>query len=130
MFLADGGPVTPRAAATNTTTPSGPHKLKIDPSAIPEARKLFEKAMNDLRAQLQQATYDLQARNWAGDPVSKETAQKFNQHTFDGADAAIQALTGYHNQLKAAHDALLRSEQQYTRVEGDNAALWGRSQRA
>jgi hypothetical protein len=39
-------------------------------------------------------------------------------------------LTGYHKQLQAAHDALLRSEQQYTQTEGDNAALWGKYHRA
>jgi hypothetical protein len=129
VFLAGDGPVA-SPSAISQGVPSGPQKLKVDPSAIPETRKLFEKAMTDLEAQLRNATQDLQARKWAGDPVSSETAQKFNQHTFDGADAAVQALTGYYRQLKAARDALLRSEQQYTRTEGDNAALWGQYHRA
>jgi len=38
--------------------------------------------------------------------------------------------SGYYKQLKAAHDALLKSEQDYTRTEGDNAALWGQYHRA
>lgn len=130
MFLAGDGPVASRTAAISQGVPSGPQKLKVDPSAIPDARKLFQKAMADLQTQLNSAAGDLRARNWAGDPVSSETAEKFNTHTFDGAGAALQALNGYYNQLKAAHDALFRSEQEYTRVEGDNSALWGRYDRA
>ncbi|HEV7907060.1 MAG TPA: transcriptional regulator, partial [Pseudonocardiaceae bacterium] len=67
------------------------------------------------------------ARQWADDPVSNETAQKFNQDTFESGDrAALQALKGYRSQLKGVIDQLTQIENTYRKVEGDNTAVWGR----
>ncbi|NUT48488.1 MAG: transcriptional regulator [Saccharothrix sp.] len=126
MFLADGG----GGGTTPTTLPDyagAQRKLSIEPSAIPAARKVFVDALNQLEAKLFDATEQLQAKPWAGDPVSNETAKRFNQETFDAGDAAgLQALKAYREQLKGVVDQLTAIEADYRRVEGDNTASWGR----
>jgi hypothetical protein len=126
VFIADGG----GGGSTQTSLPdySGKQqKLSIDPSAIPEARKVFNDALDRLEAALANSVDAVQAKSWAGDPVSKETAEKFNQTTFDAGDsAALSAIKAYHKQLKGVVDQLTAIEADYRRVEGDNTAVWGR----
>lgn len=124
MFIADGGG---SAQAPLPSYSGTQQKLQVDPSAIPQARKVFEEALEKLQSQLETAGFDLEAREWANDPVSKETAQKFNQDTFESGDrAALQALEGYRSQLKGVIDQLTQIENTYRKVEGDNTAVWGR----
>ncbi|MEU5691324.1 transcriptional regulator [Actinosynnema sp. NPDC020468] len=124
MFIADGG-----GGSAQTPLPeySGTQqKLSIDPSAIPGARKVFSDALDKLERQLGTSDF-LTARNWAGDPVSSETAEKFNQETFDGGEgAAMTAVRAYRDQLKGVVDQLTAIEADYRAVEGDNTAAWGR----
>ncbi|MFI9811133.1 transcriptional regulator [Saccharothrix variisporea] len=128
MFIADGG-----GGGTTDTPPaySGTQqKLHVDPTAIPEAKKVFADALERLDAQLQDADFALRAKNWAGDPVSKETAQKFNQDTFEAGDsAALTAIKEYRKQLEGVVQQLQAIEDNYRRVEGDNVASWGRVKR-
>ncbi|WP_309109771.1 transcriptional regulator [Saccharothrix sp.] len=128
MFIADGG-----GGGTTDTPPaySGTQqKLHVDPSAIPEAKKVFVEALDRLDVQLRDAEDALRARNWAGDPVSRETAQKFNQDTFEAGDsAAYTAIKEYRNQLHGVVQQLQAIEDNYRRVEGDNVASWGRVKR-
>ncbi|GAA3460785.1 MULTISPECIES: transcriptional regulator [Saccharothrix] len=125
MFIADGG-----GGGSTQSLPdySGTQqKLSIQPSAIPEARKVFTDALDRLDAQLQDAKPALRARRWAGDPVSQETADKFNQDTFEAGDsAALTAILAYREQLRGVVDQLTAIEADYRRVEGDNTASWGR----
>lgn len=118
MFLADGG-------GSGSTTPdySGQQKLQIDPSAIPQARAAFEHALEQLDKEIREALFTLNATEWAEDPVSAETADKFNKRT---QDVALQALSGYQKQLKGVVEQLTAIENQYRITEGDNAALWGK----
>lgn len=118
MFIADGGGSSP-------TTPeySGTQKLQIDPSAIPQARAAFEHALEELTTKLNDAQFGLRTTAWAEDPVSNDTAERFNQRTYD---VAVQALMGYQQQLKGVVDQLTAIENQYRITEGDNAALWGK----
>ncbi|RKT51571.1 transcriptional regulator [Saccharothrix australiensis] len=124
MFIADGG-------GGSTSTPpeySGKQqKLSVDPTAIPEARKVFMDALARLEPEIRSALTAVQARPWAGDPVSKETAEAFNRDTFDAGDAAaINAILAYRDQLQGCVDQLTAIEADYRRVEGDNVASWGR----
>jgi hypothetical protein len=124
VFMADGGGSTQDALPNYS---GGQQKLHVDPSAIPQARKVFEDALGRLNDQLGDAMETLFARQWAEDPVSKETAEKFNQDTFESGDrAALQALEGYRSQLKGVIDQLTQIENTYRKVEGDNTAVWGR----
>ncbi|WP_063798914.1 PE domain-containing protein [Nocardia sp. NRRL S-836] len=117
MYLADGG-------GTSSTPPEfGQRKLRVDPSAIPEARKAFEHALSEFDNKIKQAVEDLPTRPWAGDPISSETAKAFNQQT---SDAALTALATYRKQLQQVVDQLTKIEEQYRMVEGDNTALWGK----
>ncbi|MBB5954565.1 hypothetical protein FHS29_001135 [Saccharothrix tamanrassetensis] len=124
MFIADGG-------GGSTSTPpeySGTQqKLHVDPTAIPEARKVFTDALNRLEPEINNAVTAVRARAWAGDPVSKETAQAFNRDTFEtGETAALNAILAYRDQLQGCVDQLTAIEADYRRVEGDNVASWGR----
>ncbi|MCE6995724.1 transcriptional regulator [Saccharothrix sp. S26] len=126
MFIADGG----GGGTTPTTLPDyagAQRKLSIEPSAIPAARKVFSDALNQLEARLTDAMTQLEAKPWAGDPVSDETAQRFNRDTFEAGDSAgLVALKAYREQLKGVVEQLTAIEADYRRVEGDNTASWGR----
>lgn len=126
MFLADGG----GGGSTQAPLPeySGSKQgLKVEPSAIPAARKVFEDALEKLETQLRDTRTSLHAKQWAMDPVSKETAEKFNRDTFDAGDsAALTAIIAYRDQLHGVVTQLTQIEATYKRVEGDNVASWGR----
>ncbi|WP_158847114.1 transcriptional regulator [Saccharothrix deserti] len=126
MFIADGG----GGGTTPTTLPDysgAQRKLSVEPSAIPAARKVFSDALETLQAKLDRAVAELEARPWAGDPVSEETADRFNRDTFEAGDSAgLTALKAYRDQLKGVVDQLTAIEADYRRVEGDNTASWGR----
>ncbi|WP_199440397.1 hypothetical protein [Umezawaea beigongshangensis] len=97
MFIADGGggsanPLPSYSGSTQT--------LRVEPEAIPEVRRVFVEARDKLKDKLDEANQALRARNWAADPVSRDTAEKFNQDTFEaGEQAAVAALTGYLEEL-------------------------------
>ncbi|MFI9006928.1 transcriptional regulator [Actinosynnema sp. NPDC053489] len=126
MFIADGG----GGGSTPATLPDyagAQRKLSIEPSAIPDARKVFSDALEKLEVKLQRAVSELKARPWAHDPVSNETADRFNRDTFEAGDSAgLTALRAYRDQLKGVVDQLTAIEADYRRVEGDNTASWGR----
>jgi len=126
VFLADGG----GGGSTQASLPEysgSQQKLQVDPSAIPAAKKVFSEALDKLDTQMYNATSGVRAKNWALDPVSKETAEKFNQNTFEAGDqAALTAIKAYREQLKGVVDQLTQIEATYRQVEGDNVAAWGR----
>ncbi len=124
MFIDGGGGGSSRTMPEYSGTQQ---KLSIEPSAIPDARKVFSDALHRLEDQLADAKAALRARRWAGDPVSRETAEKFNQDTFEAGDsAALSAIEAYRDQLRGVVDQLTAIEADYRRVEGDNTASWGR----
>ncbi|TWP53082.1 PE domain-containing protein [Lentzea tibetensis] len=122
MFIADGG------GSGQALPPdySGQKKLKVDPSAIPQAKAAFQHALDELDKEMSDAGPALMARPWADDPVSGETAKQFNVETHD---KALMALTGYRAQLAGVVDQLKAIEEQYRMTEGDNEALWGKHHR-
>lgn len=122
MYVADGGggSATPGPRFTGTQT------LHIEPSAIPEALTAFRDAHERVARKVHELR-GLPIREWAGDPVSSETATQFAQRTNDGGfDSALACLTGYQKQLENAINSLQRAYDDYLRVEGDNTAQWGR----
>lgn len=121
MFLADGG----GGGAPSPPAYSGTQTLRIEPSAIPGALAAFREAHERVLAKVT-ALDGLRVPDWAGDPVSGETAERFQQRTNGGAaDSAIACLRGYERQLRAAVDALEAAHAAYTLTEGDNTDLWG-----
>ena len=117
MFLADGG------GGASSPPEFGQRKLKVDPSAIPQARKAFEQALAEFEGKIEHSVRDLPTKPWAGDPISSETSKAFNEQT---SEKALAALTFYKKQLVGVIDQLKAIEQQYILTEGDNAAMWGK----
>jgi hypothetical protein len=126
VYVADGG----GGGATPGPQFVGTQTLHIEPSAIPEALKAFTDAHERVTLKIRELT-GLPIRNWAGDPVSSETAVEFAQRSnTGGADSAIACLKGYQEQLANAIKSLRDAQSEYERVEGDNTAHWGRYHQA
>lgn len=94
-------------------TYSGTQALQVDPASVADALTIFDRANEQVKARISelQGTH---AIDWAGDPVSAETATKFNQRsTGYGSDSALLALTGYQRQLQAAVETLQKAKETY-----------------
>lgn len=101
--------------------------LRVDRDAVPHLRKVFDDAMSKLDVQIDLAMTAVRVAPWAGDPVSANAAQDFNQHTLDGPGSALDALRAYQRQLKSASDALEKVAAEYQIVENDNTSSFGGS---
>jgi hypothetical protein len=122
VYVADGG----GGGATPTPQFTGTQTLHIEPSAIPAALTAFTAAYDRVTHKISELS-QLPIKDWAGDPVSSETAVQFQQRSnTGGADSAITCLEGYQKQLKAAMDSLKGAYDQYLLVEGDNTDQWGK----
>ncbi|MGM1060314.1 transcriptional regulator [Saccharothrix sp. Mg75] len=97
----------------------------MDPSAIPSLRSAFSGALTRLDQQIELAITEVRVRPWAGDPVSQDAAEKFNDRSLESGDSALTALQNYQQQLKSAMDALTLVERQYRSIEEDNTGLMG-----
>ncbi|MPZ80590.1 MAG: hypothetical protein GEV28_09400 [Actinophytocola sp.] len=123
MYVADGGV---GAAPAAEPTFSGTQRLRIEPHAIPEALAAFREA-HDRVARKVRELGSLPVRDWAGDPVSGETATQFTERTNGaGADSAMACLTGYQEQLHNAIESLKSAQADYLEIEGTNTARWGK----
>jgi hypothetical protein len=114
--LADGG------GGVSTPPEFGQRKLKVEPSAIPQARKAFEHALDEFDNKIGFAADQLPTKPWAQDPISSETSKAFNQQT---SEKALAALKFYREQLVGVISQLTMIEEQYRLTEGDNEAMWG-----
>jgi hypothetical protein len=99
--------------------------LRVDKDSVPHLRKVFDDAMAKLDVQIEQAMTGVRVRPWAGDPVSGNAADDFNDHSVDGANSALDSLRAYQRQLKSASDALAQVAEEYRIVESDNSASFG-----
>ncbi|HEX3651135.1 MAG TPA: transcriptional regulator [Pseudonocardiaceae bacterium] len=104
---------------------TGSATLRVDRDSIPHLRKVFDHALAKLDVQIDMAMSGIRVAPWAGDPVSGNAADDFNNHSIDGADSALDALRAYQRQLKSASDALTEVAEEYDIVESDNAASFG-----
>jgi hypothetical protein len=93
------------------------HTLSVDPNAIPSLRSAFSSALAKLDQQIELAVTEVRVRPWAGDGVSVEAAEKFNQRSFSEGDSALGSLQSYQRQLKSAMDALDLVEKQYRAMD-------------
>lgn len=122
MYLQDGG----AGAAPAGPTFTGTQHLRIEPSAIPQALAAFREAHERVLKKVDELG-SLPVDNWAGDPVSGETAKVFTNRTNGGgADSAIACLTGYEEQLRNAIDSLEQAHAEYLAIEGTNTDRWGK----
>ncbi|GAA3843123.1 hypothetical protein GCM10022243_06980 [Saccharothrix violaceirubra] len=103
--------------------PAMAHTLNVDPTAIPSLKSAFAGALARLDQQIELAVTEVRVRPWAGDPVSSEAAEKFNERSLESGDSGLAALLGYQRQLKSAMDALILVERQYQTIESDNTGL-------
>lgn len=104
---------------------TGSARLRVDRSAIPYLRKVFDGAMSKLDEQIEIAMTGVRVSPWAGDPVSETAAGRLNDHSVDGTDSALNALRAYQQQLKSASDALARVAAEYDIVESNNKSTFG-----
>ncbi|MEV4311782.1 hypothetical protein [Actinocrispum sp. NPDC049592] len=115
MIPADSGGSAPGPAASQT--------LNVHPSSIPVARDAFYQAADEVLT-LVSDLKKMKTPAWAQDPVSKQTAQQFDDGSAGaadmGQDAAIDQLTAYHAQLTASGDALHSAYVSYVGVEAAN----------
>ncbi|ASO22578.1 hypothetical protein FHR81_004064 [Actinoalloteichus hoggarensis] len=101
----------------------GDDGLYVEPEAIPEITRSLQAALDQLGPQIEHAFNDLRIVPWAGDPVSQEAAEQFNELSFGGSEAAFDALCGYRDQLQSAAGTLEEAQAQYRRIDDDNADL-------
>jgi hypothetical protein len=101
----------------------GQRKLRVEPHAIPQARKAFEHALDEFDNKINFAVEELPTVPWAEDPISGETSKAFNAQT---TDKALGALKFYRQQLVGVIEQLKMIEEQYRQTEGDNEAMWGK----
>lgn len=117
MIPADGG-------GSSAPSPSGPQTLKVDPPAIPHARDAFlaaAKEIDDLLIHLS----GLYTPAWAGDPVSRQTAERFDTGAGDrGTQPALAALQKYRDELQGSGEALQQAYVAYVENEGVNSERW------
>jgi uncharacterized protein YukE len=117
VSIADGGGSSAPGAGSS-------HTVRVNPQAIPGARAAFHEAAEKIRALVAQLQ-GMQTPAWAGDPVSRLTAARFDVGDgTTGRAAAIEALTRYANELQNSGDALQEAHDRYVRVEGVNSERW------
>ena len=119
MFIdGDGG------SSSVEPTFSGPQKLRIEGSAIPQALAAFTAAYDRVEAKVKELN-GLHIGPWAGDSVSSETANQFQERSQGGGtNSAMQCLTGYLKQLESACTALADSQKRYDMTEDENTVRW------
>ena len=101
--------------------------LRVEPRAIPAVRIAFEEAAAKVGRLLDRLSSDgYLGEPWLGDEVSRAVCDFYNHHVMDSPTGPYAALVAYHAELVKVRDTLLHTEQEYRRVEGDNAELWGR----
>ena len=122
MFIADGG----GSSAPKPAIAGAQQHMRIEPEAVDAANKLFDDAYTKVSAKVNEI-YNATAGPWSYDPVSMETAEKFNQRTTGGgSDSAMAALLGYQKQLENARDALKAAKETYkNQDESARAGLTG-----
>jgi hypothetical protein len=116
--------VIPADGGGSAGAPGGEQTLRVEPASIPGARDAFAAAAEEIKALVTQLS-GLIVPAWAADPVSKETAQQFQEGNGDmGTQAAIDALNKYNEQLQNSADSLHAAYTRYVDVEGANTAKW------
>ncbi|MFC7341438.1 hypothetical protein [Saccharopolyspora griseoalba] len=98
---------------------------QIEPTAIPRLVNALQDSLDQVGLQIEHAITELRIRPWAGDPVSTEAAEQFNERSVGGGEDALTALCGYRDQLQAAADALAQAGLEYHQIDQDSATGLG-----
>jgi hypothetical protein len=113
------------STGSNLASSTGSATLRVDRDAVPHLQKVFDQAMSKLDVQIELAMTGVRVAPWAGDPVSANAANDFNDHSVDGTNSALDALRAYQRQLRSASSALQLVAEEYRIVESDNSASFG-----
>ncbi|RZS41357.1 hypothetical protein EV193_103680 [Herbihabitans rhizosphaerae] len=108
---------------------AGPQRLRVEPSAIPAVREAFRKAQEAVAKETQNLSA-LDRPYWAGDQISRATAEKIIVRTYGENTSGAHTLAEYAGQLQGVWEALDASYKAYERVEGSNTAMWGKHHKA
>jgi hypothetical protein len=96
--------------------------LRVDPQRLTAVREAYEKALDELRPQLD---YLLNAgyihAPWLGDSVSSEVKDHYNSTVMGSDLGAYQAMWKYEKALMAIRDQFAAMEQAYLAAESANA---------
>lgn len=95
--------------------------LRVDRDAVPGLRDAFADALARVDVQLGLVDKELRVTPWAKDPVSLGASTVFNDRSLDSdADAAVDLLRSYRDQLDAAVQNLDLTAKQYQTVDDEN----------
>lgn len=95
--------------------------LRVDPDAVPGLRSAFADALTRVDRQLELVDKELRVTSWAKDPVSVGATTAFNNRALDSdADAAVDMLRAYRDQLDAAVQNLDVTAAQYKKIDEEN----------
>lgn len=91
--------------------------LRVEPGQVLQLKAELQTIHNDVEDFLNTKAPGMTMRPLGADPVSRETAQAFNENT----QAAVDAAFGYLNALKGVLGALDQAAKTYDLVEDNNA---------
>jgi hypothetical protein len=95
--------------------------LRVDRDAVPGLRGAFADALTRVDRQLDFVEKELRVTPWAQDPVSLGASTTFNDRSLDAdADAAVDQLRSYRDQLDAAIQNLDVTAEQYRKIDEEN----------
>jgi hypothetical protein len=96
--------------------------LRVDPHRLAAVREAYNKALDELRPQLDHLRYAGFINNpWLGDGVSEDVKTQYNAKVMESDHGAYQAMLRYEIELKAARDQFAAMEQAYLAAERANA---------
>lgn len=100
--------------------------LRVDRDAVPGLRSAFADALTRVDRQLDFVEKELRVTPWAQDPVSLGASTTFNDRSLDAdADAAVDQLRSYRDQLDAAIQNLDVTAEQYQKIDEENVTGTG-----
>ena len=73
-------------------SPATAARLRVDRESLPKLRRVFNDALAKLDVQINEAITAVRVSPWAGDPVSENAASRFNDHSINDADSALNVL--------------------------------------
>jgi deferrochelatase/peroxidase EfeB len=98
--------------------------LRVDPRRLTAAREAYDKALDELRPQLDHLRYaGLIQTPWFGDRVSNEVKDQYNRTVMESDVGTYQAMRRYEIELKAIRDQFAQMEQAYLATESANTNL-------
>jgi hypothetical protein len=94
----------------------------VDPHRLTAVREAYNKALDELRPQLDHLRYAGFIKNpWLGDGVSEDLRAQYNAKVMESDHGAYQAMLRYEIELKAARDQFAEMERAYLAAESANA---------